>query len=67
MLWKNGKFYLDTLTEENIDILAEKNLKGNNTIVIKTINDKAEYHLLLRWKNHAGVLFPAWQIKFKRN
>lgn len=72
MLWKNDQFYLDFLLESDIDIIPEKNLKKGthgfyNTVVIKSENGKAEYHLLLRWKNHAGVLFPAWQIKFKRN
>jgi hypothetical protein len=70
MLWENEQFYLDTLTQEDLDIIHEKHLKkgrnGYNTLVIKT-KGKTEYHLLLRWKNHAGVLFPAWQIKLKRN
>ena len=70
MLWKDEMFYLDSLTELDIAIIPEKNLKKGkggfyNTLVIKT-QGKTEYHLLLRWKNHAGVLFPAWQIKLKR-
>jgi hypothetical protein len=69
MLWKNEQFYLDTLSEDDIDIVPEHTLKkgknGFNTIVIKTKNEKTSYQLLLRWKNHAGVLYPAWQIKYK--
>ena len=69
MLWENEEFHLDSLTEEDLDIIPEKNLKkgknGYNTLIVKTTG-KTEYHLLLRWKNHAGVLFPAWQIKLKK-
>jgi hypothetical protein len=36
-------------------------IKNNNTIVIKI--GTSYFDLLLRWKNHKGVLYPAWQIK----
>ncbi len=69
MLYRNETFYQEQI--ENSEIIEEINLKKgrtdfNNTIILKT-NGKAEYHLLLRWKNHAGVLFPAWQVKYKLN
>lgn len=71
MLWKDEQFYLDKVSEDDTDIFNEITLKkgnnGYNTVVIKSKNGKTEYHLLLRWKNHAGVLFPAWQIKLRRN
>ena len=35
-------------------------VKNRNTIVL--MSDNYEYHLLLRWRNHAGILNPAWQI-----
>ena len=71
MLWDGEQFHLDLLTEEDLNIIPEKFLKKGrtgfyNTVIIKSQNGNS-YHLLLRWKNHAGVLFPAWQIKFKRN
>ena len=71
MLWDGEQFHLDFLTEEDLNIIPEKFLKKGrtgfyNTVIIKSQNGNS-YHLLLRWKNHAGVLFPAWQIKFKRN
>ena len=70
MLWDGEQFHLDLLTEEDLNIIPEKFLKKGrtgfyNTVIIKSQNGNS-YHLLLRWKNHAGVLFPAWQIKFKR-
>ena len=70
MLWKDGVFYLDFLTEGDIDIIPEIILKGGkngfNTIILNTKNNSC-YHLLLRWKNGLGILYPAWQVKFKRN
>ena len=37
----------------------------NNNVIVLSNRHKQEYHLLLRWKNHKGVLLPAWQIKHK--
>ena len=70
MLWKDGKMYMDKLTSEDIDIVHELTLKsgknGFNTVIIKSHSSTVEYHLLLRWKNHIGVLYPAWQVKLVR-
>jgi hypothetical protein len=68
MLWDGEQFILESL--EQTEIIPEKHLKKGrtgfyNTLIIKTTG-KTEYHALLRWKNHAGVLFPAWQIKLKK-
>ena len=70
MLWDDEQFHLDYISEDEFDIIPEKTLKkgknGYNTVILTNKNKTVEYHMLLRWKNHAGVLFPAWQIKFKR-
>lgn len=44
------------------------NVFGNsiNTIIVRLDND-TQYECLLRWKNHKGVLGPAWQIKYVTN
>jgi hypothetical protein len=47
----NGKF----------DDLVFSHIKNGNTIVLT--NDRCTVNMLLRWKNHNGVLGPAWQIK----
>ena len=60
VMWKSGKFTTDKISIGNI--LEYKEIKNNNTIVVDDIEQKQEYHLLLRWKNHKGVLNPAWQI-----
>lgn len=33
------------------------------TLVVKSTT--CIFHLLLRWRNHKGVLLPAWQISLK--
>ena len=70
MLYFNEEFYLDYLTDENININERFTLKLDrskkyfNTIIINSVDNSAEYHLLLRIKDTAG---PSWQVKFKRN
>jgi hypothetical protein len=68
MLWDCEQFHLESLMEE--PIIPELHFKKGRNNLVNTVIIKAvtfEYHLLLRWKNHAGVLYPAWQIKVKVN
>ena len=67
MLWDKETFNKSELfSSEIIPKIEIKNngTKGANTIIVKAFND-SEYHLLLRWKNHRGILYPAWQISVK--
>ena len=67
MLWDKESFNKSELfSSEIIPKIEIKNngTKGANTIIVKAFND-SEYHLLLRWKNHRGILYPAWQISVK--
>jgi hypothetical protein len=67
MLWDKETFNKSELfSSEIIPKFEIKNngTKGANTIIVKTFND-SEYYLLLRWKNHRGILYPAWQISVK--
>jgi predicted secreted protein len=42
-------------------------IKNGNTIVLQSAaNPSTTFHLLLRWRNHKGILNPAWQISLKR-
>ena len=71
MLYKNGTFYYDTMTLDELKITGVDRLKAgkggeNNTIVCSTNNKNSYIHMLLRWKNYAGILFPAWQISLVR-
>ncbi len=49
----------DDLRLEDIDEITK------NSIVVRAVSGQ-KYKMLLRWKNHKGVLLPAWQISFGR-
>ena len=38
-------------------------VKNENSVVVES--SKHYYHILLRWKNKKGVLYPAYQISIK--
>lgn len=63
LLWDLDKFWIHTYSEQDLCIRGGYGMtvKNGNTIVL--LSDKYEYHLLLRWRNHSGILNPAWQIK----
>jgi len=70
MCFENGLFHLDAIENDEIISTGIKEIKSGrnklkNTIVLKT-NTNSTIHMLLRWRNHAGVLNPAWQIKLVR-
>jgi hypothetical protein len=60
---KTGEFYLDRLDMMDVESLVFDRVERKNTIVLKT--EKNEFHLLLRWKNHQGILNSAWQVSIK--
>ncbi len=63
LLWDLDKFWIHTYSAEDLCIRGGYGMtvKNGNTIVL--LSDNYEYHLLLRWRNHSGILNPAWQIK----
>lgn len=62
LLWDKdaGVFHMDRFTEEDLTVTEYVGIRGQNTLVVRSAT--REFRLLLRWKNHAGVLYPAWQI-----
>jgi hypothetical protein len=64
-LWNNGAFHYDRITDAEMSDLQDPMIRCNNTIVIRAGN-ACIYTLLLRWRNHKGILNPAWQISMKR-
>lgn len=60
LLWDLNNFHVSTLNDLEMSNLTFDRVKNNNTIVVASSN--YEYHLLLRWRNHLGILNPAWQI-----
>lgn len=65
LLWSNQKFYLDKLSEVEMSDMSFHSIRNGNIIELKSGTTK--YGLLLRWRNHKGILNPAWQISMKRN
>ena len=60
LLWSD-KFYIDTLTVEDMEFYY---IKNGNTLQVRSGN--TIYNMLLRGRNHKGILNPAWQIGMKR-
>lgn len=57
-------FYKEVMTPTDLTITSVGGIKNGNTLVAKSAT--REFHMLLRWKNHSGVLYPALQIKMKK-
>ena len=64
LLWSNGKFFSDKISEEEMSDIKYHSIKNGNVLEIKSGN--TIYGLLLRWRNHKGILNPAWQMSMKR-
>jgi hypothetical protein len=64
ILWdiKQKKFHIDQCLYNSSKELILSEVT-DNTIIIK--QDDIIFKLLLRWKNHKGILLPAYQISYK--
>lgn len=68
---KTHTFKIDQINDNELKLLNKYNLKKNklgfvNKIIYETESKKATIHILLRWRNHLGILNPAFQISIKR-
>jgi len=66
ILCKGGQFYSDEIEPEELMALKVIGIHLGKNLVIQTAKPTTRIHMLLRWKNHAGVCLPAWQIKLRR-
>lgn len=57
ILWDLANFHKETILDDSYGDLQFVEIKNKNTIVVR--NTKYEFALLLRWKNHKGILYPA--------
>lgn len=64
LLWSNETFYFDKLSDNEMSSMSFHSIRNGNVLEIKSGNTM--YELLLRWRNHKGILNPAWQIGMKR-
>lgn len=58
VMWDMSKFHIESFEQESINEYI--GIEKNNSLVFKS--NKNKFKLLLRWKNHIGILNPAWQI-----
>jgi hypothetical protein len=66
ILWDKNNFNIDSIDEAELNVKTIFGIKNNNSILVNSESNKIQYAMLLRWKNHPGVLKPAWQISIKR-
>jgi len=64
LMWCNGTFSIDKISEEEMSKISFHSIKNGN--VLNLVSGNTIYGLLLRWRNHKGILNPAWQISMKR-
>jgi len=64
LLWSNGDFNIDMMSDAEMSAMEYHSIKNGNVLQVKAGNTM--YGLLLRWRNHKGILNPAWQISMKR-
>jgi len=67
-----NNFYLDFISSDELTLTSFHSFKKNrnnlvNTIIYNTLCNTTKIHMLLRWRNHAGILNPAWQISIDRS
>jgi hypothetical protein len=67
ILWDlaTREFKLDKLSDDEMEITHVETIKNGNTLVAMS-KAGTRHNMLLRWKNHLGILYPAWQISLSR-
>jgi len=63
VLWAKGAFQVDCLDRKEMTDLKLGPIKNGNVLIVNGATKS--YHMLLRWRNHKGILNPAWQISLK--
>jgi hypothetical protein len=68
LLWSNQQFHIDEIHINSIRHIEFSSIsdKGNAIILRSGSGIGVGLHMLLRWRNHKGILNPAWQISMKR-
>jgi hypothetical protein len=59
-MWDMTDFQLFKFGENDLLVKRFVGILNDNTILVES--DKYKFKLLLRWRNHKGILNPAWQI-----
>ena len=65
ILWNFHEFNMDQFSDDEFELESVVNIKNDNVLVVRS-KKGTTHNLLLRWKNHLGILYPAWQISLQR-
>jgi hypothetical protein len=65
LLWCNGDFHIDEFRDDDFNGITLKGVNGPHIYLVSG-NGRIVFDLLLRWRNHMGILNPAWQIAARR-
>jgi hypothetical protein len=66
LIFSGGKFHHDRISDAELTAKSVVGVRNGNLLVIQSAEPRTTHEMLLRWKNHLGVLFPAWQISMRR-
>jgi hypothetical protein len=67
LLYEAGVFRHDQIKPEELIASSVAGIRNGNKLVIQSAAPGTRHEMLLRWKNHLGILYPAWQIDMKRS
>lgn len=67
LLCSNGKFFSDRIEPEELVVTGVTGVRLDKYLELQSSKAGTGFALLLRWKNHAGILYPAWQISMWRD
>jgi hypothetical protein len=65
LLYSDGSFHYDAIRPEELVAASVIGVRGDS-LLIQSGCATTQHAMLLRWKNHNGILFPAWQISMIR-
>jgi hypothetical protein len=65
VMWNLSEFKSDIIRPDEMELTHVERVKNGNTIVVVS-KCGTKHNMLLRWKNHLGILYPAWQISLTR-
>jgi len=67
LLCRGGAFFSDRIEPEELVVNSVIGVRLDKYLLLQSARPGTGFAMLLRWKNHAGILYPAWQISMWRD